>query len=121
MATNIVFGPATINLRGIRAGDANLMTATITVSSQPLNLSGYTVQAQARKTAPDTKIAITAAVNIENATAGKIAISWPGDQVRTALANNETWSGVWDLQITGPDGPQTVAAGAFEAVMDVTR
>jgi hypothetical protein len=117
----VPLGPACVDLTGVRAGDRNLVTATITSKGAPVNLTGYTVSAQARKKSVDTA-ALAAVVTVDNAALGQISIRWPGDAVTTLLDGKATWNGVWDLQIdqAGSD-PLTVAAGKFSAVMDVTR
>lgn len=117
----VPLGPACVDLEGVRAGDRNLMTATLTSKGAPVNLTGYTVTAQARKKSTDSA-ALDAVVTIVNALTGDISIRWPGDDVTALLAGKATWNGVWDLQIeqVGSD-PLTVAAGNFHAYMDVTR
>lgn len=117
----VPLGPACVDLTGVRAGDRNLITATITSKGAPVDLTGYTVTAQARAKATDQAAALTAAITVVNATQGQIEIRWPGAAVATLLAGKATWKGVWDLQLTSADGPLTVAAGNFGAVMDVTR
>lgn len=114
--------PAPVDLLGIRAGDRNLITFTITNGGVPVNLTGKTVTAQARQTANDATAALTAVVAIVDAVAGAISVRWPGAAVATLLGSAATWTGVWDLQVATPsEDPLTVAAGTFGAVMDVTR
>ena len=118
----IPLGPAVANLTGIRAGDRNLITATIISKGEPVNLTGLTPSAQARKKATDAEPAITAVIEVLDAAAGKISIRWPGDAVTAMLAGGARWDGVWDLQLDpGGEDPMTVVAGTFGAVMDVTR
>lgn len=115
-------GPALLDLTGIRAGDRNLITMTLTSGGAPMDLTGLTVEAQARAT-PSTATAITAVTEVlDPASAGVIQLRWPGDEVRTMLAGKNNWNGVWDLQV-GANGedPVTVVAGGFAAVMDVTK
>lgn len=123
MAARVVLplGPAVLDLSGVRAGDRNSFTLTLTSAGEPVDLSGVTVQAQARPTplAPDV---ITAEVSVVDAAAGTVLVRWPGDEVREMLGTKATWAGVWDLQVqTEGEDPVTVVAGNFAAVMDVTR
>lgn len=124
MATcvSVPMGPACVNLDGVRGGDRNLISVTITSKGTPVNLTGYTVTAQARKKSTDLTAALAAVVTVTSAVDGQVDIRWPGDAVATLLDGKATWNGVWDLQIdTAGSDPLTVAAGTFGAVMDVTR
>ena len=115
--------PATLDLTGIRAGDRNTINVALTSAGAPMDLTGYTISAQARKT-PQTADppAIAADVTVTDAPGGLFTLRWPGDAVRTALADQASWTGVWDLQLdNGTADPWTVVAGAFTADMDVTR
>lgn len=119
----VPMGPAVANLIGIRAGDRNLILATITAKGEPVDLTGKTVSAQARSKAvdPDPPV-LKADVEVLDAAGGKISIKWPGDEVRAALGDKATWKGVWDLQVEEPgEDPITLCAGTFQAEMDVTR
>lgn len=119
----VPFGPACVNITGLRAGDANEMTFTLTSGGVPIDLTGLTLDAQARKTAqaPDPP-AMTAVIEITDAALGKGVIRWPGAEVSSALAGAGSWSGVWDLQIgDGTGDPVTVVEGTIGAVSDVTR
>lgn len=119
----VTLTPPTLDLYGIRAGDRNLMTVTLTRSGTPIDLTGQQVKAQARKVASDIDPpALTATITITNAAGGVFTMEWDGDAVRTLLGTEVSWTGVWDLQY-GPSGgkPLTIAAGAFRADMDVTR
>jgi hypothetical protein len=119
----VPFGPARVDLIGVRAGDRNLMTAKLVSGGAPLDLAGVTISSQARLlvTTPDPP-AISALVEVTDEAGGEFTIRWPGDDVRDLLADQPTWQGVWDLQIAqvGAD-PLTICAGAFVAEMDVTR
>jgi hypothetical protein len=122
MATIIPLGPAVVDIKGVRAGDRNVITITVTSDGTPVNLTGLTPSAQARKKSTDADPALTAVVLVTDALAGKMELRWPGDAVLALLGTAATWTGVWDLQID--DAAQdalTLAAGSFEAVMDVTR
>lgn len=119
----LTLGPAQLNLAGIRGGDRNQFTVTLTVGGLPMNLTGLVVAAQARLTATDVDPPdLTAVCTVTNAVGGQFTVRWPGDAVTALLAGAETWTGVWDLQVdNGVDDPLTVAAGTFDAVSDVTR
>jgi hypothetical protein len=118
----VPLGPACANITGVRAGDRNLMTATISSKGEPVDLSGKTVTAQARKSVTDQGAALNAVIEVLDAINGQIAIRWPGADVTALLAGKKAWSGVWDLQVAEPAlDPLTIAAGTFAAEMDVTR
>lgn len=121
MAAIVNFSPAAVDLVGIRAGDRNRMTVTLTSGGAPWNLTGYTVAAQARIT-PAADEALSAEVFLTDPAQGIVDIEWPGEDVRMLIGLLPQWRGVWDLQVT-PDGgePLTVAAGRFTADLDVTR
>jgi hypothetical protein len=118
----ISLAPAVVDVAGIRAGDRNLFQVTVRSGGTALNLTGYTITAQARTTPPDI-VHLDAVCAISDATAGKIDISWPGDAVTTWLGSNTVQKGVWDLQLDDGSGgdPWTVIAGSFSAELDVTR
>lgn len=118
----INLGPAVVDVSGIRAGDRNLFQLTIRQGGQPVNLTGYTITAQARVTTGDTAH-LDAVCAITNAVAGTVDVSWPGTDVLTWLGAKPIQKGVWDLQLddgTGAD-PWTVISGSFAAELDVTR
>lgn len=120
--TVIDLTPAEVDIKGVRAGDRNLVSFTIKVSGQPLDLTGYTVSASAR-TKEDDPEHLDATCTVTSATAGKVDVRWPGDDVRTWLGTAVEQQGVWDLQLddgTGGD-PWTVVWGTFSAVWDVTH
>lgn len=115
-------GPACVNITGIRGGDRNLITGTVTSKGEPVDLTGMTLAAQARKQATDATAALTAVIEITDPLEGAFTMRWPGAAVTTLLNGKKNWTGVWDLQVTEPDfDPLTIAAGTFAAEMDVTR
>jgi hypothetical protein len=117
----VPLGPACVNITGVRANDRNMFTATLTQKGLPINLTGQTVTAQARKKSTDAT-ALDAVVAVVDAVNGDITIRWPGADVATWLAGKAEAVGVWDLQVdNGTDDPVTVAEGSFAAKMDVTR
>lgn len=123
-SVTVPLGPARADITGVRAGDLNEMTVTLTSGGGPLDLTGRTVMAQARAKATDLgTAALTAVVTVVGAAVdGVVRLRWPGDDVRTLLGTKATWTGVWDLQVdNGIDDPVTVVAGSFKAEMDVTR
>jgi len=119
----VPLGPACVNITGIRAGDRNEMTFTVMSKGAPVDLTGMTVTAQARKKATDPDpAALEAVVDITDPVNGTGTLRWPGDDVRTLLGSSAKWTGVWDLQVgDGVSDPTTIAAGSFDAVSDVTR
>ena len=92
----------------------------------PWDLTGATVTAQARRTATDPVVALTASVTPVDAAQGIFAVSWDGNAVRALLDGEASWQGMWDLDVLeagrAADGESvTVADGAVLAEMDVTR
>lgn len=118
----VPMGPGCVDLTGVRAGDLNELTFTVKSNGTPVDLTGLTLQAQARRKATDLDPAVTAIVTVTDPTSGQGTLRWPGDEVMTSLAGKEAWTGVWDLQMgNGVDDPVTIVAGKFSAVIDVTR
>lgn len=118
----VPLGPARVDITGVRAGDRNLFTITLTQAGTPVDLTDMVVTSQARLKSTDPTPAISAIVEVLDAVAGEISVAWPGDDVITLLAGKAAWSGVWDLQLAPVSGdPYTICAGTFKADMDVTR
>lgn len=118
----VSLAPANLDMLGVRAGDRNLVQLTFLAGGLPLDLTGATIEAQARLTPTDAAAAVTGEIDVTDAAAGQLDLRWPGDDVRTLLGAEESWSGVWDLQSTMPgEDPVTLVAGRFTAAMDVTR
>lgn len=117
----VSLAPPVVNLSGIRAGDRNLLTGALVTEGEPVDLTGLTLAAQARKKATDPQVAITAIIEVTDGPGGLITIRWPGEDVRTMLAGAAAWKGVWDLQINPDEEALTICAGSFEAETDVTR
>lgn len=119
----VPLGPAVVHVTGVRAGDRNEFTMTFTSGGVPLDLTPYTITAQARRVAQDLgPAACDAVVIVTDAANGALLVRWPGDQVRTMLGDAGEWEGVWDLQLAPVTGdPVTIAAGSLTAVSDVTR
>jgi hypothetical protein len=119
--------PAGLDFTGVRANDRNLISFTLTSGGNPIDLTGQTLMAQARKKASDADPPVlTAIITITSATAGQFTLRWPGTQVMTALGGTSTgttsWAGVWDLQMqSGSNDPITICAGAISLDMDVSR
>jgi hypothetical protein len=117
----VPLGPACVNITGVRSGDRNQFTITLTQKGVPVDLTDQTVAAQARKTTTATD-ALDGVVVVTDAANGELTLRWPGDAVATWLAGKGNAKGVWDLQVyNGVDDPVTMAAGSFDAQMDVTR
>jgi hypothetical protein len=121
-AVTLPLGPATVNITGVRAGDANEFTIAVTQSGIPVDLTGYVPSSHARREPTDAEPAIVAEVEVTDALAGTMVVRFPGDQVFDALAGQAQWCGYWDLQImAGDEDPVTLLAGSLVAQMDVTR
>lgn len=121
MAT-IDSGPQPLDWK-VYAGDANEELVEFLADGVPWDLTGAVVTAQARKKAPDAEVALTATVTEVDAELGQYRVAWDGEMVRAVLAGQESWSGVWDLQVL-EDGallPRTMLRGAMTATHDVTR
>jgi hypothetical protein len=119
---SIVLGPAALDFSGIRAGDLNLVTFTITQAGVPVDLTGKVLTAQVRLNITDPDPAIEAEILITDAVNGAGTIRWDGEEVRTLLAGAAKWSGVWDMQAADPGvDPITLVAGKWSAELDVTR
>ena len=120
--TVIDVGPAKLDLLRIRAGDRNAFNVKLTDSNGIVNLTDKVIEAQARIRPTDPAIAVSAVITMTDVAQGEFEMRWPGEDVRDVLAGADTWSGVWDLQITEPgQDPQTLVAGAFTIESDVTR
>lgn len=122
MAT-VNMSPGELDIFGVRAGDRNELHLTLTEGGAALDLTGKTVEAQARKVAADPDPpALVAVVDVLDPEAGTLSLRWDGDDVRALLGSDAAWSGVWDLQLTeGAEDPRTILAGSLQAEMDVTR
>jgi hypothetical protein len=121
MADTIVSGPAALNWV-VYSGDKNTEVFSIE-SGDPVDITGATIDAQARRSVLDPYVALVATVELTSPQAGSFEVSWDGEQVRDLLAGAERWEGVWDLQILMPDEtlPRTLLRGDFVAVLDITR
>jgi len=107
----------------VYAGDGNVEIFEFLLAGDPWNLTGAIIEAQARKTANDTVIAITATVTMVDETLGRYLIGWNGVALRALLAGQDQWVGEWDLQVLVANAslPRTFLRGRFTAVSDVTR
>lgn len=121
----VYVGPAVLDLAGIRAGDTNAFDFLLHYAGTPMDLTGATVTAEARRTPADDVVAVAAVCTITDAAGGRVRVAWDGEAVRALMPNPEsTWAGVWDLQVAGPGMPpavDTLAGGKFTAEMDVAR
>jgi hypothetical protein len=117
----ISLAPAVVDVAGIRAGDRNLFQITIKQAGKAVNLTGYTITAQARTSPPDI-VHLDAICTITDPLTGRVDVRWPGEEVRTWIGAGVVQKGVWDLQLDdGSMDPWTVIAGSFAAELDVTR
>ena len=106
------------------AGDRNEQTfAFQQPDGSQWDITGAVITAQARATAADPVVAVEAVCTLTDSVAGLASVAWDGEAVRTLLAGEDTWVGVWDMQIleAGQTLPVTLVAGKFTAVHDVTR
>lgn len=113
--------PACLNLEGVRAGDRNETTIALKSDGLPVDLTGSTVTAQARETATDDDTALVATITMVDEANGTFIIAWPGADVFTLLAGQESWAGVYDVQVESAAGVTTVLSGTIGCVTDVTR
>jgi hypothetical protein len=117
----VPLGPAVVDISGVRAGDLNQFQLTILSGGDPVDVTGLSLSATAR-TKPTDVDGVDAVITISDGPAGKVMIRWPGEDIRTWLADKAKATGVWDLQmVNGTVDPVTVVAGSFAAEMDVTR
>src|SRR5438045_9770769 len=100
MAVTVALDPAQVDITGVRAHDRNQFMITLNSAAKPVNITGYTVTAQARATptTPDSQ-ALSAVVEVVDVVKGKVTIRWPGDEVADWLGNLTTKQGAWDLQL----------------------
>ena len=112
MAPTINSGPGEMDWI-VYAGDRNKETFEIVSATDPVDITGAVVEAQARTTAKEPTVALTAAVDLTDPTLGRFTVQWDGDAVRTLLAGSDSWEGVWDLQII--ESGETLAAGQTDA------
>lgn len=119
---SLVSGPAPLDL-SVYVGDLNPVDIQITEDGVPANCTGAVLTAQARATARDSNVAISATVVAVNATIGMFTLFWNGETLRSLVLNKDTWQGVWDLQVlfTGVSLPTTLLRGNFTVTHDVTR
>lgn len=120
--TAIITGPGTLDWE-LYAGDANRRTFQFLAGDDPWDITGAVIEAHARVTDLDPAPALIATCTIDTIGPGLATVEWDGEVIRTLLANEETWAGVWDLQITeaGQTLPTTLLRGKVTAVQDVTK
>jgi len=115
-------GPGRLEWSGVTAGDMNRLVFRVMADGTPMDLTGCTVAAVARKRASDPAPAMTATVTVVNAAIGLVDVAWPGESVRDVLAGRDSWRGVWDMEIVSAGGQTTtVLAGTLVCEMDITR
>lgn len=121
MANKLSFAPAAWDLVGVRAGDDRAFLVVVSDGLDPVDLTGMTITSQARTTAPDPVVMLTALVTPDDLAGGSFYLSWDGDEVRSVLAGAASWSGVWDCQLDDAGTVTTIVAGKITCEMDVTR
>lgn len=121
MAT-INSGPEPVDWN-VYAGDANEETVIFQAGQDPWDITGAVIEAQARVTALDPAVALTATCTVVDAVNGEATIAWDGEAVRTLLAGADTWEGEYDVQILeqGKTLPRSLWRGKMTARYDVTR
>ena len=77
----VPLGPAVVDISGVRAGDQNEFTITLTSGGNPFVLTDYTVTASAR-TKPTDDPPLMAECTLAT-TDGQVIVKWPGEDVRT--------------------------------------
>jgi hypothetical protein len=88
-------------------------------SGDPLDLTGCTVAAQIRQDADSTTVLATFTCSL-GTDLGVVNTSLTGEQTGELVGSGPI--GVWDLQVTWPDGtPRTYLRGRVTLVKDVTR
>jgi hypothetical protein len=120
--TSVSTGPEPLDWT-VYAGDRNRIRFMFQSGGDPWDITGAVLSAQARISATDPTVALTATCEVTEAVSGAATVAWDGEAVRTLLAEAETWVGVWDLQILeeGETLPLTVYRGKLTATMDVTK
>lgn len=117
----VPLGPAPVDITGVRAGDLNEFQLTLLSGGKPVDLTGQTLAASAKRAKTDTS-SLDAVITVVDADAGVVLVRWPGSAVRTWLGTEETVTGVWDLEAKeGSNDPLTWVAGIFSAELDVTQ
>lgn len=107
--------PAVVDLRLYEGDDVFLrVVVTDPDTNGPADLTGYTAQSQIRSTATATDIMCEFDVEIVD---NIVYLT-----LDSAATTGQTGRGVWDVQLTDPDGVvETVAGGRVTWVAEVTR
>jgi hypothetical protein len=94
------------------------MTVTVNDATEtPIPLTGWTYRAQIRKKATDKNVMKSLDVSLDSVVTNRLVLRLSSEE-----AEGLTASGVWDLELTDPDGTvQTVLAGKVTVILDVTR
>ena len=106
----------------VRANSRNEITLQILLGGDPMDTTGATVGAEARRDAADPAPAISATVTPVDEANGIYTLSWAGPDVATLLGGEANWTGSWVLDVL-PDGGVanednfSPALGPFEAVI----
>lgn len=112
--------PGTYNIKVV-SGDSwrrevTVQTKTGPGTYTPIDLTGYTAQAQIRPSAASSTVLATITATIPTPTNGIIVLTLDTTQTE-ALTN-----GVWDLELdNGPNATHTVLSGTVTVLGDVTR
>jgi hypothetical protein len=106
----------------VRANSRNDATIQILLDGDPVDTTGATVTAEARRDAADPAPAISAVVSPVDAADGIWTLSWPGPDVATLLGADATWTGSWVLDVLPAGGAAdednySPAHGPFDAVI----
>lgn len=97
------------------AGDTNVQLFELVRDGEPWDLTAATVTSHAKEYPAHggSTVVASAEVLMVDEARGLIEVSWPD-------LPTEPWEGAWDLQVESSDGIQTVLAGKFTVVPDVT-
>lgn len=109
----------TVELGRVKRGDdKTFRTIVVTVGGSPQDLtaSGWSVDAQLRRT-EDSATAVTCAADEAELADSRVVLSLTDTQ--TAAMAPGTWVG--DVEVTGPDGVHSSDTFTVEVVADVTR
>jgi hypothetical protein len=111
--------PGTLNLTIRQGADFSITLALKGPDGQPVDLTGYSVAAQVRKTPATTTPTATFTCGIPSPTQGLISVSLSHDTTAALTAPDV---GYWDLFLTAPGGTRLcLVAGSVTVSPSITR